>query len=137
MQKGAGVPKRMSLIAFSEKYPTEEVCADDLWSRRSEMGFRCSECGSTEGYRIVSRHVWECKKCKHHTSILFGTAFENSKLELRKWYWAAFLIISSKAGISAKELQSQIGVTYKTAWYVNRRLREAMRLANDKYRADA
>lgn len=56
-----------------------------------------------------------------------------SKLEIRKWYWAAFLMISSKAGISAKELQSQIGVTYKTAWYVHRRLREVMRIANGKY----
>jgi transposase-like protein len=47
---------------------------------------------------------------------------------------ATFLIVSSKSGISAKELQSQIGVTYKTAWYVNRRLREVMRIANDKYK---
>jgi len=134
MRKGDKVPKRMSLIEFSEKYATEEICATDLWERRCKEGFLCSKCGSAEGYKIESRKIWECKKCKHHTSILVGTVFENSKLELRKWYWAAFLIISSKAGISAKELQFQIGVTYKTAWYVNRRLREVMRLANDKYK---
>lgn len=134
MQKGERVPKRMSLIEFSEKYATEELCAVDLWERRIKMGVLCSKCGHADGYRIKSRNVWECKNCKNHTSILVGTAFESSKLELRKWYWAAFLIISSKAGISAKELQSQIGVTYKTAWYVNRRLRETMRIANDKYK---
>lgn len=134
MQKGDRVPKRMSLIEFSEIYATEELCVMDLWERRNQSGFSCSKCGHLDGYKIKSRKVWECKQCKHHTSIFVGSVFENSKLELRKWYWAAFLIISSKAGISAKELQSQIGVTYKTAWYVNRRLRETMRLANDKYK---
>ncbi|MDR0975266.1 MAG: IS1595 family transposase [Ruminococcus sp.] len=124
----------MSLIEFSEKYATEEICSDDLWERRVQMNFVCPKCGQNEGYRIKTRNVWECKNCKKHTSILLGTAFENSKLDLRKWYWAAFLIISSKAGISAKELQGHIGVTYKTAWYINRRLREAMQLANAKYK---
>jgi transposase-like protein len=131
MAKGA---KRMSLIEFSERYATEQACADDLWERRRKMGFSCGECGHTDGYEIATRNAWECKKCKQRTSILKGTALEKSKLELRKWYWAAFLLISSKAGISAKELEFQIGVTYKTAWYVNRRLREAMRFANDKYK---
>jgi transposase-like protein/predicted RNA-binding Zn-ribbon protein involved in translation (DUF1610 family) len=133
MQKGEKVPKRMSLIKFSEKYATEEMCIADLWERINKTDFVCSKCGNTEGYRAKYRKIWVCKKCKHHNPILVGTVFENSKLEIRKWYWAAFLMICSKAGISAKELQLQIGVTYKTAWYVNRRLREVMRLANDKY----
>ena len=69
---------------------------------------------------------WQCAGCRHQIYLTAGTVFDNSKLELRKWYLATFLIVSSKSGISAKELQSQIGVTYKTAWYVNRRLREVM-----------
>jgi transposase-like protein len=133
MRKGEKVPKRMSLIDFSEKYATEELCVADFWSRIFEDAFSCAQCGSASGYKLKTRKIWKCKICKKQTSILVGTVFENSKLELRKWYWAAFLMISSKAGISAKELQSQIGVTYKTAWYVHRRLREVMRLANDKY----
>lgn len=131
MRKGI---KRISLIEFSEKFTDEQSCANDLWERRSRMGFLCSQCGCSDGWKIASRNVWQCKQCRHHTSILVGTAFDNSKLELRKWYWAAFLLISSKAGISAKELEFQIGVTYKTAWYVNRRLREVMRFANDEYK---
>ena len=134
MKKGEKNPKRMSLIEFSEKYATEDLCVADFWVRRCKGSFSCSRCGATEGYKLKTRKIWKCKNCKSQTSILVGTIFENSKLELRKWYWAAFLIISSKAGISAKELQSQIGVTYKTAWYVHRRLREVMRMANDKYK---
>jgi transposase-like protein len=133
MQKGEKVPKRMSLIDSSEKYATEELCVSDFWGRRCKDTFACVQCGAISGYKLKTRKIWKCKECKHQTSILVGTVFENSKLELRKCYWAAFLMISSKAGISAKELQSQIGVTYKTAWYVHRRLREVMRLANDKY----
>jgi transposase-like protein len=124
----------MSLIEFSKTYSDEEKCLSDLWKKRCKIGFECSKCSCSDGYKIEKRFLWQCKQCKHQMKILSGTVFENSKLEVEKWYWAAFLIISSKAGISAKELQSQIGVTYKTAWYVNRRLREVMRLANDKYK---
>jgi transposase-like protein len=131
MAKGV---KRMSLIEFSEKFATERACVDDLWQRRRQMGLSCASCGNANVSEITTRNTWQCSRCRHHTSIFSGTVFENSKLELRKWYWAAFLLICSKAGISAKELELQIGVTYKTAWYVNRRLRETMRFANDKYK---
>ena len=134
MQKGEKTPKRMSLIEFSKRYNSEEVCRCDLWEKRCAIGYKCSKCGCSDAYKIAKRFLWQCKNCKHQTKLLSGTVFENSKLEIEKWYWAMFLMISSKAGISAKELQSQIGVTYKTAWYVNRRLREAMQLANDKYK---
>jgi ribosomal protein L37AE/L43A len=134
MQKGEKTPRRMSLIEFSKKYSTEEKCRADLWEKRCIIGYECSKCGCKDGYKIEKRFLWQCKNCKHQMKLLVGTVFENSKLELEKWYWAAFLIISSKAGISAKELQSQIGVTYKTAWYVNRRLHEVMQLSNDKYK---
>lgn len=134
MKKGEKTPKRMSLIEFSKKYASEEICVSDLWERRNKDGFSCSKCGSQEGYKSKTRKIWVCKKCNYQTSILINTVFENSKLSIEKWYWATFLMISSKAGISAKELQFQLGVTYKTAWYVNRRLREVMQLANDKYK---
>jgi transposase-like protein len=136
MQKGERIPRRMSLIEFCDKYGREKFCRRDLWEKRLEIGFECPICHCEEGYMVGMEYRWECKSCKHHVSVTSGTVFDNSKLELRKWYLAAFLIVSSKAGISAKELQSQIGVTYKTAWYVNRRLREAMQTANDKYKLE-
>lgn len=121
-------------LVFSKKYTSEEICVSDLWERRNKDGFSCSKCGSQEGYKSKTCKIWVCKKCNYQTSILINTVFENSKLSIEKWYWATFLMISSKAGISAKELQFQLGVTYKTAWYVTRRLREVMQLANDKYK---
>ena len=134
MRKGIKKHKKMSLIEFSDKFGGEDNCRDDLWQRRAKIGFKCSVCGCIEGYKIQNTLRWQCKNCRRQVGIYTGTVFENTKIELRKWYLAAFLIISSKSGISAKELERQIGVTYKTAWYVNRRLREAMGIANDKYK---
>ncbi len=134
MQKGEKIPKRMSLIEFNDMYGSEELCKQDLWERRHEIGYECPKCYCNKGYKIEERYIWQCAGCRHQIYLTAGTVFDNSKLELRKWYLATFLIVSSKSGISAKELQSQIGVTYKTAWYVNRRLREVMRIANDKYK---
>jgi len=136
MQKGIKKPKEMSLIEFSDKFGSEDNCRNDLWERRVKIGYNCPACDSNDGYKLKKALRWECKNCKHQVSIYANTVFENTKIELRKWYLAAFLIVSSKGGISAKELQRQIGVTYKTAWYVNRRLREAMGIANDKYKLD-
>ena len=136
MQKGERKPKRMSLIEFNDKYGKEDYCRKDLWGRRLEIGYKCPKCYGNIGHRIEDRFIWQCADCRHQIYLTANTVFDNSKLELRKWYLATFLMVSSKAGISAKELQSQIGVTYKTAWYVHRRLREAMQTANDKYKLE-
>ena len=136
MQKGIKVPKVMSLIEFCDKYNTESACRLDLWERRLRLEIECPYCHSITGYKLERTLKWQCTKCKHQVSLTAGTVFDNTKIGLRKWYFAAFLLVTSKGGISAKELQSQIGVTYKTAWYVNRRLREAMGTANNKYRLD-
>lgn len=136
MRKGVKVPKEMSLIEFSDKYNCESACRLDLWERRLRIGFECPHCHCVAGYKLEKTLKWECAKCKHQVSLIAGTVFDNTKIGLRKWYFAAFLLVSSKGGISAKELQHQIGVTYKTAWYVNRRLREAMGTANNKYKLD-
>jgi len=136
MQKGERKPKRMSLIEFSDKYGKEEFCRQDLWKRRLEIGYECPKCFSANGHIIEKNYIWQCKSCNHQIKLTAHTVFDNTKLELRKWYLAAFLLISSKSGVSAKELQSQIGVTYKTAWYVHRRLREAMQTANGKYKLE-
>ena len=134
MQKGISVPREMSIIEFFEKFGSNEKCRKDLWEKRLKIGFECPKCESHNGYQIESKYLWQCKNCGHQVSLIAGTAFDNTKIGLQKWYLAAFFILTSKSGISAKELQHQIKVTYKTAWYVNRRLRDAMRLANDKYK---
>jgi ribosomal protein L37AE/L43A/transposase-like protein len=134
MKKCIKKPKVMTLIEFAQKYITEEKCCEDLFYRRFNDDYKCPKCDRKKGYKIETRYIWQCSKCGHQVSITAGTVFDNTKIGLQKWYFASYLIASSKGGISAKELQHQIGVTYKTAWYINRRLREVMQLSNDKYK---
>jgi ribosomal protein L37AE/L43A/transposase-like protein len=136
MQKGVSAPREMSIIEFFEKFGSNEQCRKDLWEKRLDYGFECPKCKGRSGYELEAKYLWQCKSCGHQVSLIAGTAFDNTKIGLQKWYLAAFFILTSKSGISAKELQHQIRVTYKTAWYVNRRLRDVMRLANDKYKLD-
>ena len=119
MSKPKKVPKPMSLIEFSDKYNSEQSCRTDLWERRIKIGYECPKCKSVLGYKLESLK-WQCGKCRHQISLIADTVFDNTKIRLRKWYYAAYLIVSSKGGMSAKELENHIGVTYKTAWYVNR-----------------
>ena len=65
MRKGEKIPKKISIIEFSEKYATKEICVADLWERRSKIDFVCSKCGGAEGHKAKCRKIWLCKNCKH------------------------------------------------------------------------
>ena len=136
MKKGSKSPVTMSLIEFTEQFGTEVQCRAHLFTKRFGNGFVCPKCGHTHGIKIETRLSMQCSKCGYQQSAIVGTAMNDTKLPIRKWYYAIYLITSSKRGISAKELQRHIKVTYKTAWYINQRIRVAMTAADDKYKLD-
>lgn len=85
-------------------------------------------CGSTDVHFIASRGIWRCKgECKKQFSVKVGTIFEDSPLGLDKWLTALWLITSSKKGMSSYQIARSLGVTQKTAWFMDHRLRLAMR----------
>lgn len=136
MEKRNKKPKEMSIIEFNDKYGTEEKCREHLFKTRFSKGFICPKCGHTHGIRIKSRNLMQCSKCKYQLSATSGTIMDKTKTEIRKWYYAVYLVTVSKRGISAKELQRQISVTYKTAWYMLKRIRAAMTNADEKYQLE-
>ena len=71
--------------------------------------------------------LWKCKDCRKQFSVTVGTVFERSKIPLNKWLLAAFLLCASKKGISAHQMHRMLGITYKSAWFMMHRLREAMK----------
>jgi hypothetical protein len=71
--------------------------------------------------------VYECGHCRDQFTVTVGTVFERSKVSLDKWLFAATLMMSSKKGVSSKQIERMVGVTYKTAWFMTHRLREAMK----------
>jgi len=92
----------------------------------------CPHCGSVaKHYSLQGKAhrvgLWKCKDCREQFSVTVGTVFERSKIGLHIWLQAVYLLCSSKKGISSKQLERTLGVTYKTAWFIAHRLREAMK----------
>ncbi|MCC3376384.1 transposase [Cohnella sp. REN36] len=117
--------------SFETSHMTEEACAEALYRAKWPNGFRCPACARRAHYVIRTRRypLFECLHCSQQTSLIAGTIMEGTRTSLRKWFTAIRLM---SLGISAKELMTRIGVTYKTAWLMNHKLRHAMMQANGR-----
>ncbi len=118
----------MNLPDLIEQFHSEDKCREYLEDLRWPNGVRCPRCGADSVSKIQKRHQWECNEpsCRYQFSVTAGTVFHDSHLPLWKWFLAIYLIGESKKGISAKQLQRTLGVSYKTAWYLGHRVRSAM-----------
>ena len=113
---------------FTDKNAARQYLEASRWSN----GVYCPHCGGTEkNKRLEGKShrpsLYQCGDCRQQFTVTVGTVFERSKVPLNKWLLATFLMASSKKGISAHQLHRTIGVTYKTAWFMFHRIREAMR----------
>ncbi len=104
---------------------------DHLEATRWPHGAICPHCGTVgEATKLAGKAarpgVWQCNACREQFTVTVGTVFEKSKVPLNKWLLATFLLTSSKKGMSAHQLHRTLGVTYKTAWFMAHRIREAM-----------
>lgn len=113
-------------------YSDEDKAREHLEAIMWPQGPVCPRCGVT-GNRVTKLEgkstrpgVYKCKDCRKPFSVTVGTVFERSKIALTKWVLAAHLFAASKKGLSAKQLERMLGVTYETAWFMAHRLREAM-----------
>lgn len=119
-------PAFKSLVEMMARFPDEQSCIDHLTEIRWRNGKFCPHCGGTEKvYTFKDNRTHKCGGCRQKFSIKVGTIFEDSKIPLRKWFMAIYLLTSHKKGISSVQLGKDIGVTQKTAWFINHRLREA------------
>jgi len=117
-----------SLIEFQQRFPDEAACAAYLEGARWPNGFVCPACGGVRGWVLESK-AWthECAECGKQTSVTAGTVMHGSKLPLTAWFWAAYLMATHSNGISAMQLQKQLGLgSYKSAWLLVAKLRRAM-----------
>jgi transposase-like protein len=115
------------LPTFLERFGTDERCRAYLVRARWPEGFRCGGCGHDQAYSHKQRLIEECAACGKQHSILAGTIFEQTKTGLARWFLAIYLVTSSKGGISAMELQRQMGFgSYGTAWAWLHKIRRAM-----------
>jgi transposase-like protein len=115
-------------MEFQERFSTEEACREYLFASRWAEGFVCPACGASDaGVMHRRRLVWQCKACAQQTSVTAGTVMHGTRTPLRVWFWAAYLVATHHPGISAKQLQRQLGLSrYETAWLILHKLRRAM-----------
>ncbi len=115
------------LPTFLERFGTDEDCRAYLVQARWPAGFGCTACGHDQAYSHKKRLIEECRACGKQHSILAGTIFEQTKTGLARWFLAIYLVTASKGGISAMELQRQMGFgSYGTAWAWLHKIRRAM-----------
>ncbi len=124
----------ISFFEFQERFQTEDDCFRYLKKLRWPEGFVCPKCGHAEAYFMRKRKVFQCKNCRHQTSLTVNTIFHRTHVPLKKWFWTIFLVGTDKRGCSAKRLEKLIGVHYATAWLMIHKIRRAMENRDSLYK---
>ncbi len=111
---------------FDRMFPDDAACLDWLFKRRFPDGVHCPNCKKvTPHYREKSRPSYSCH-CGHHVHPMRGTIFQDSATSLRLWFLAIYLMATTRCGISAKQVERELGVTYKCAWRICKQIRSMM-----------
>lgn len=119
--------KPLTTAQFFKLYPTDEACLAHLFAVRFGQGFACPSCERpSKWFRIKAERAYSCQWCGHHLHPTVGTPFEQTRTPLQLWFYAIHLFTTTRHGVSAKELQRQLGVTYKTAWRMAALIRQHM-----------
>ena len=116
-----------TLYQLFEAIPDEQAAIDHFTAIRWKHDKFCPYCGHDKLYHFADKRTHKCAQCRKRFRIHVGTIFEGTKIPLRKWLAAIWLITSHKKGIDSTQLAKDIGVTQKTAWFMLHRLRHAAR----------
>ena len=124
---------RYTFKEFQAEYPDDAACLDKVMEMRyGGTTFECPACHKrSKFHRIAKRRAYSCQFCAYHIYPCVGTPFEKSRTPLTSWFFAMYLFTSSRHGVAAKELERQLGVTYKTAWRMAHELRKLMAAADN------
>jgi transposase len=122
---------------FNNKFPDDDSCLDWLRKKLYPNRIYCPNCKKpTKHHKITERPVYGCDYCGHQISPMAHTIFQHSSTPLRLWFYAIYLMSSTRCGISAKQLQRETGVTYKTAWRMFKQIRKLLQENNSVLKLD-
>ena len=131
-----GTDADLNLASMTKLFNDEDAARTFLESKLWKNGRSCGHCGCTKTYPLTARPgskspvrpgVYKCSACKKQFTVRIGTIFEESKLPISKWLMAIHLMTSSKKGVSSHQIARELDITQKSAWFLNMRIREAMR----------
>ena len=118
---------KYTIKEFNEQFPDEDTCLEFVFQARYPDGVFCEVCQrKAKHYRRTGRKAYSCEFCGNHIFPTAGTIFHKSPTPLRSWFYAMFLMSATRCGISAKQLERELGVTYKTAWRMFKQIRSLM-----------
>jgi len=122
-----GSESRYTITQFNEDFPDDAMCLAWLVDYLYPDGIFCPKCQKvTKHHRVASRTSYSCQFCGHHEHPMKGTIFEGSATSLRLWFYTIFLMSQTRCGISAKQIERELGVTYKTAWRMFNKIRSML-----------
>jgi transposase len=131
--RAASSESSYSLMEFMREFPNDEACLQHLWRTRCSPDGETAHCPKCEQDRPFKRYEtaqrrqsWTCTGCGHHLHPTAGTIFHKSSTSLHLWFYAIYLITSTRCGISAKHLERELGVRYKTAWRMFNKIRNQL-----------
>lgn len=114
-----------SVREFFQRFPDDEACLNHIMEVRFGMKHICRKCEKESTFhRMGQRRAFACSHCGDHVYPTAGTVFEDTRTPLQVWFYAIYLFVTTRHGVSGKELQRQLGVTYKTAWRMGMKIRE-------------
>src|SRR6516225_9078971 len=134
----ASSESRYSLMEFMREFPDDETCLQQLWRDRFSPDGEHAHCPKCNEIRTFVRYAtkqqrqsWTCAACGHHLHPTAGTIYHKSSTSLHLWFYAMYLMTSTRCGISAKQLERELGVTYKTAWRMAFLIRKQLMTQDD------
>lgn len=118
---------KYTIKQFQAEFPDDAACLEWLKNYRYPNGIFCKNCGEvTEHHMMTTRKSYSCQWCGNHVHPTAGTVFHKSSTVLTTWFYTAFLMAQTRGGISAKQIQRETGVTYKTAWRMCNEIRKML-----------
>ena len=119
--------QELSLLGFQTRFPNEQACWEYVVKLRWPEGCRCPKHPKAKVHFKPSTRRFACYECEWHTSATSGTIFHKSRIPLRKWFWAIFLMATSSKGVSMRNLQKHLGIkSYRAVWLMGHKIRHAM-----------
>lgn len=124
---------RHTIHHFNQQFPDDDICLTYMFDQAYGNMPACPKCGVIKPgyYRVKTRKCFECKDCGNQIHPLANTIFHKSSTSLRDWFYIIYLFSVAKNGVSAKEVERHLGVTYKTAWRIAKQVRELMQQTNN------
>lgn len=129
---------KYTLIDMQREFPDDKACLEWLFDYQHPNGLTCEKCGvvNAKFHYISSKKSFSCQWCGHHVFPAAGTIFDHSSTPLTKWFYAIYLMSQTRTGISAKQLERELGVTYKTAWRMFKMIRSRLDGSGDAFGSD-